>query len=177
MSPSPGPSRPATRRQQHQLDPGGLGPRVRVASRRVKMPPEGLGHPALREPRPRRAILALAPALEGQVQDAFIATHPRGGGFVALLAAARAGPPGRGGATGPRSGPRPASASSATSRQTRWSVPMQNSPDLLARALQNPTLLEAELGRRRARDGTDRDVLAWVEATFRRGPHSRRGEL
>ena len=104
--------------------------RVRVASRRVKMPPEGLGYPALREPRPRRAILALAPALEGQVQDAFIATHPRGGGFVALLAAARAGPPGRGGATGPRSGPRPASASSATSRQTRWSVPMQNSPDL-----------------------------------------------
>ena len=43
---------------------------------------------------------------------------------------------------------------------------MQNSPDLLTRALQNPTLLEAELGRRRARDGTDRDVLAWVEATF-----------
>ena len=43
---------------------------------------------------------------------------------------------------------------------------MQNSPDLLTRALQNPTLREAELGRRRARDGTDRDVLAWVEATF-----------
>ena len=43
---------------------------------------------------------------------------------------------------------------------------MQNSPDLLTSALQNPTLLEAELGRRRARDGTDRDVLAWVEATF-----------
>ncbi len=43
---------------------------------------------------------------------------------------------------------------------------MQNSPDLLTRALQNPTLLEAELGRRRARDGTDRDVLAWIEATF-----------
>ena len=43
---------------------------------------------------------------------------------------------------------------------------MQISPDLLTRALQNPTLLEAELGRRRARDGTDRDVLAWVEATF-----------
>ena len=53
---------------------------------------------------------------------------------------------------------------------------MQNSPDLLTRALQNPTLLEAELGRRRARDGTDRDVLAWVEATFG-GPHSRRGVL
>ena len=51
------------------------------------------------------------------------------------------------------------------------------SSDLLPRALQNPTLLEAKLGRRRARDGTDRDVLAWVEATFRRGPHSRRGEL
>ena len=34
---------------------------------------------------------------------------------------------------------------------------MQNSPDLLTSALQNPTLLEAELGRRRARDGTDRD--------------------
>ena len=62
--------------------------------------------------------------------------------------------------------PPPASASSATSRQTRWSVPMQNSPDLLTRALQNPTLLEAELGRRRARDGTDGDVLAWIEATF-----------
>ena len=60
-------------------------------------------------------------------------------------------------------------ASSATSRQTRWIVPMQNSPDLLTRALQNPTLREAELGRRRARDGTDRDVLAWIEATFR-GP-------
>ena len=58
------------------------------------------------------------------------------------------------------------SASSATSRQTRWSVPMPNSPDLLTRALQNPTLREAELGRRRARDGTDGDVLAWVEATF-----------
>ena len=43
---------------------------------------------------------------------------------------------------------------------------MQNSPDLLTRALQNPTLREAELGRRRARDGTDRDVLAWIEATF-----------
>ena len=43
---------------------------------------------------------------------------------------------------------------------------MQNSPDLLTRALQNPTLREAELGRRRARDGTDGDVLAWVEATF-----------
>ena len=43
---------------------------------------------------------------------------------------------------------------------------MQNSPDLLTRALQNPTLLEAELGRRRARDGTDDDVLAWIEATF-----------
>ena len=43
---------------------------------------------------------------------------------------------------------------------------MQNSPDLLRSALQNPTLLEAELGRRRARDGTDGDVLAWVEATF-----------
>ena len=43
---------------------------------------------------------------------------------------------------------------------------MQNSPDLLTRALQNPTLLEAELGRRRARDGTDREVLAWIEATF-----------
>ena len=43
---------------------------------------------------------------------------------------------------------------------------MQNSPDLLTRALQHPTLREAELGRRRARDGTDRDVLAWVEATF-----------
>ena len=43
---------------------------------------------------------------------------------------------------------------------------MQISPDLLTSALQNPTLLEAELGRRRARDGTDRDVLAWVEATF-----------
>ena len=62
--------------------------------------------------------------------------------------------------------PPPASASSATSRQTRWSVPMQNSPDLLTRALQNPTLREAEIGRRRARDGTDGDVLAWVEATF-----------
>ena len=43
---------------------------------------------------------------------------------------------------------------------------MQNSPDLLTRALQNPTLLEAELGRRRARDGTDGDVLAWIKATF-----------
>ena len=43
---------------------------------------------------------------------------------------------------------------------------MQNSPDLLTRALQNPTLREAELGRRRARDGTDGDVLAWIEATF-----------
>ena len=43
---------------------------------------------------------------------------------------------------------------------------MQNSPDLLTSALQNPTLLEAELGRRRARDGTDRDVLAWIKATF-----------
>ena len=42
---------------------------------------------------------------------------------------------------------------------------MQNSPDLLTRALQNPTLLEAE-----------RDVLAWIKATFR-GPHSRRGVL
>ena len=62
--------------------------------------------------------------------------------------------------------PPPTSASSATSRQTPWSVPMPNSPDLLTRALQNPTLLEAELGRRRARDGTDRDVLAWIEATF-----------
>ena len=63
--------------------------------------------------------------------------------------------------------PPPASASSATSRQTSLSVPMQNSPDLLTRALQNPTLLEAKLGRRRrARDGTDRDVLAWIEATF-----------
>ena len=41
-------------------------------------------------------------------------------------------------------------------------------PVLLTSALQNPTLLEAELGRRRrrARDGTDRDVLAWIEATF-----------
>ena len=62
--------------------------------------------------------------------------------------------------------PPPASASSAASRQTSLSVPMQNSPDLLTRALQNPTLLEAELGRRRARDGTDGDVLAWIEATF-----------
>ena len=62
--------------------------------------------------------------------------------------------------------PPPTSAFSATSRQTPWSVPMPNSPDLLTRALQNPTLLEAELGRRRARDGTDRDVLAWIEATF-----------
>ena len=43
---------------------------------------------------------------------------------------------------------------------------MQNSPDLLTSALQNPTLLEAELSRRRARNGTDRDVLAWIEATF-----------
>ena len=43
---------------------------------------------------------------------------------------------------------------------------MPNSPDLLTRALQNPTPLEAELGRRRARDGTDGDVLAWIEATF-----------
>ena len=43
---------------------------------------------------------------------------------------------------------------------------MPNSPDLLTRALQKPTLREAELGRRRARDGTDGDVLAWVEATF-----------
>ena len=43
---------------------------------------------------------------------------------------------------------------------------MQNSPDLLTRALQNPTLREAELGRRRARDGTDGDVLAWIKATF-----------
>ena len=43
---------------------------------------------------------------------------------------------------------------------------MPNSPDLLTRVLQNPTLREAELGRRRARDGTDRDVLAWIEATF-----------
>ncbi len=43
---------------------------------------------------------------------------------------------------------------------------MQNSPDPLTSALQNPTLLEAELGRRRARDGTDGDVLAWIEATF-----------
>ena len=43
---------------------------------------------------------------------------------------------------------------------------MPNSPDLLTRALQNPTLREAELGRRRARDGTDGDVLAWIEATF-----------
>ena len=43
---------------------------------------------------------------------------------------------------------------------------MPNSPDLLTRALQNPTLREAERGRRRARDGTDRDVLAWIEATF-----------
>ena len=43
---------------------------------------------------------------------------------------------------------------------------MQNSPDLLTSALQNPTLREAELGRRRARDGTDGDVLAWIEATF-----------
>ena len=42
--------------------------------------------------------------------------------------------------------------------------------------LQNPTLLEAELGRRRARDGTDRDVLAWIEATFG-VRHSRRGVL
>ena len=48
---------------------------------------------------------------------------------------------------------------------------MQNSPDLLTSALQNPTLLEAELGRRRARDGTDGDVLAWIEATF--GVHIR----
>ena len=38
---------------------------------------------------------------------------------------------------------------------------MQNSPNLLTRALQDPTQLEAELGRRRARDGTDRDALAW----------------
>ena len=43
---------------------------------------------------------------------------------------------------------------------------MPNSPDLLTRALQNPTLREAELGSRRARDGTDGDVLAWIEATF-----------
>ena len=43
---------------------------------------------------------------------------------------------------------------------------MQNSPDLLTSALQNPTLREAERGRRRARDGTDGDVLAWIEATF-----------
>ena len=43
---------------------------------------------------------------------------------------------------------------------------MQNSPDLLTSALQDPTLREAELGRRRARDGTDRDVPAWIEATF-----------
>ena len=68
--------------------------------------------------------------------------------------------------TVPRSGHRSASASSAASRQTSLSVPMQNSPDLLTSALQNPTLLEAELGRRRARDGTDGDVLAWIEATF-----------
>ena len=39
---------------------------------------------------------------------------------------------------------------------------MPNSPDLLTRALQNPTLREAELGRRRSRDGTDGDVLAWI---------------
>ena len=46
----------------------------------------------------QRRDLALAPALDDQVQDAFIATHPRDGGFVALLAAARGGPPSRGAA-------------------------------------------------------------------------------
>ena len=39
---------------------------------------------------------------------------------------------------------------------------MQNSPDLLTRALQNPTLLEAELGRRRARDGTVAPQGSWT---------------
>ena len=66
--------------------------------------PEGLGHPGLREP-DLGGDPALAPALEGQFQEAFIPTHPRDGGFVALLAAARGGSPSRGAPAGHRALP------------------------------------------------------------------------
>ena len=66
-----------------------------------------LDYPGLREP-DLGGDPALAPALEGQVQEAFITTHPRDGGFVALLAAARGGSPSRGAPAGHRALPPPA---------------------------------------------------------------------
>ena len=83
---------------------------------------EGLGHPALREP-DVGGDLALAAALEGQVQDAFIATHPRDWGFVALLAAARGGPPSRGATTGHRARRRRRAGARPVARRTAvWPV-------------------------------------------------------
>ena len=81
--------------------------------------PEGLGHPALREP-DLGGDLALAPALEYQFQDAFIATHPRDGGFVALLAAACGGTPGRGAAAGHRARRRRRRTKRSSRRPRRW---------------------------------------------------------
>ena len=69
----------AALRQQHQLDPGGLGLLRQGGLPSREDAPEGLGHPGLREP-DLGGDLALAPALEGQFQEAFIATHPRDGG-------------------------------------------------------------------------------------------------
>ena len=43
---------------------------------------------------------------------------------------------------------------------------MPNSPSPLTSVLHDPALVAAELARRRARTGTDPEVLAWVEATF-----------
>ena len=43
---------------------------------------------------------------------------------------------------------------------------MTNSPSPLIQVLHDPVLITAELARRRARTGTDQEVLAWVEATF-----------
>ena len=81
-----------------------------------------------------KEILVLAPVVELETQSAagkpnYLAVEQRSDEFAAKLLGLD-GPPalpsGRG-ATGPRSGRRPASASSATSRQTRWSVPRRAS--------------------------------------------------
>ena len=67
--PLPGRPRPALR-QQHQLDPGGLGLLRQGGQPAREDAPEGLGYPALRES-DLGGDLALAPALESQFQEAF----------------------------------------------------------------------------------------------------------
>ena len=71
--PLPGCPRPALR-QQHQLESVGLTLLRHGGQLSREDAPEGLGYPALREP-DFGGDLALAPALDDQVQDAFIATQ------------------------------------------------------------------------------------------------------